>query len=108
MRKTSVHSLKICKIVATFIFVKVGFDQFGGNFGACTDEKSHFWPKKVGFWSNLWNKSGQKKSGAFSENGTFLAFFGHFWPIYANWGVGKPLKSPLAHFYFLFNCDKKF
>nr|DAF48563.1 MAG TPA: hypothetical protein [Siphoviridae sp. ctdvJ3]DAG53713.1 MAG TPA: hypothetical protein [Caudoviricetes sp.] len=23
-------------------------------------------------------------------------------------GVEKPLKSPLAHFYFLFNCDKKF
>ena len=48
MRKTSVHSLKICKIVATFIFKKMGFEQFWGNFGACTDEKSHFWPKKSG------------------------------------------------------------
>ncbi len=75
MRKTSVHSLKICKIVATFIFKKVGFDQFWGNFGACTDEKSHFWP--------------------------FLADLRKL-------GVEKPLKSPLAHFYFLFNCDKKF
>ncbi|WP_162614137.1 hypothetical protein [Anaerotruncus colihominis] len=41
-------------------------------------------PKKMGFWSNPGNKSGQKKSGAFSENGTFLAFLGHFWPICAN------------------------
>ena len=80
----SVHSLKICKIVDTFVFVKVGFDQFGGNFGACTDEKSHFWPKKVGKSPVLQTKSGQKKSDAFSENGTFLAFFGHFWPICAN------------------------
>lgn len=85
MRKTSVHSLKICKIVATFIFKKVGFDQFWGNFEACTDEKSHFWPKKVGKSPVLRTKSGQKKSGAFSENGTFLAIFGHFWPICANW-----------------------
>lgn len=57
MRKTSVHSLKICKIVATFIFKKVGFDQFWGNFGACTDEKSHFWPKsgqKPGFANQKW------------------------------------------------------
>ena len=30
-------------------------------------------------------KSGKKKSGTFCENGTFLAFFGHFWPICANW-----------------------
>lgn len=85
MRKTSVHSLKICKIVATFIFKKVGFDQFWGNFEACTDEKTHFWPKKVGKSPVLRTKSGQKKSGAFSENGTFLAFFGYFWPICANW-----------------------
>lgn len=48
MRKTSVHSLKICKIVATFIFKKVGFDQFWGNFGACTDEKISFLAKKSG------------------------------------------------------------
>lgn len=101
MRKTSVHSLKICKIVATFIFKKVGFDQFWGNFGACTDEKSHFWPKKVGKSPVLRTKSGQKKSGAFSENSTFLADLRKL-------GVEKPLKSPLAHFYFLFNCDKKF
>jgi hypothetical protein len=87
--------------VATFIFVKVGFDQFGGNFGACTDEKSHFWPKKVGKSPVLRTKSGQKKSGAFSENSTFLADLRKL-------GVEKPLKSPLAHFYFLFNCDKKF
>jgi hypothetical protein len=71
--------------VATFIFKKVGFEQFWGNFGACTDEKSHFWPKKVGKSPVLRTKSGQKKSGTFSENGTFLAFFGHFWPICANW-----------------------
>lgn len=85
MRKTSVHSLKICKIVATFIFKKMGFEQFWGNFGACTDEKSRFWSKKVGKSPVLRTKSGLKKSGAFSENGTFLAFFGHFWPICANW-----------------------
>ena len=85
MRTTSVHSLKICKIVATFIFAKVGFEQFWGNFRACTDEKSHFWPKKVGKSPVLRTKSGQKKLGAFSENGTFWAIFGYFWPICANW-----------------------
>lgn len=101
MRKTSVHSLKICKIVATFIFVKAGFDQFWGNFGACTDEKTHFWPKKVGFCPVLQIKSGQKKSGAFSENGTFLANLRKL-------GVEKLLKSPLAHFYFLLVAIKSF
>jgi hypothetical protein len=44
-----------------------------------------FGQKKVGKSPVLRTKSGQKKSGAFSENGTFLAFFGHFWPICANW-----------------------
>ena len=98
MRKTSVHSLKICKIVDTFIFAKVGFDQFGGIFGACTDEKSYFWPKKVGKSPVLRTKSGQKKSGAFSENGTFLAFFGHFWPIYANSMLENHSKAHLPTF----------
>ena len=53
------------------IFERVGFDQFWGNFGACTDEKSHFWPEKVGKSPVLKTKSGQKNSEAFSENGTF-------------------------------------
>lgn len=71
MRKTSVHSLKIYKIVATFIFKKVGFEQFGGNFGACTDEKTHFWPKKVG----RKNRVHFLKTALFWR---FLAIFGQF------------------------------
>ena len=107
MRKTSVHSLKICKIVATFIFKKVGFEQFWGNFGACTDEKSRFWSKKVGKSPVLRTKSGLKKSGAFSENGTFwrfLAIFGRFAQI----GCRKTTKKPTCPLLFLINCDKKF
>lgn len=75
MRKTSVHSLKICKIVPTFLFVKVGFDQFEGKFWSLYGRKNSFLAKKSGQKPVLRTKSGQKKSGAFSENGTFLAFF---------------------------------
>lgn len=50
----------------------------------CTDEISKKWPKKVGFCPFLKTKSGQKNLEAFSQNGTFWAIFGRFWPIYAN------------------------
>ena len=40
--------------------------------------------KKVGFCPFLKTKSGQKNLEAFSQNGTFLAFFACFWAICAN------------------------
>jgi hypothetical protein len=81
MRKTSVHSLKIYKIVATFIFKKVGFEQFGGNFGACTDEKTHFWPKKWAKARFCEPKVGRKNRVHFLKTALFwrfLAIFGQF------------------------------
>jgi hypothetical protein len=38
----------------------------------------------VGFLPTFKNKSGLKKSEAFSENGRFWVFFGPFWPICAD------------------------
>lgn len=52
----------------------------------------------MGFWSNLLNESGQKISEAFSENGTFWAIFGHFWPICANLGTDDCKKAHLPTF----------
>ena len=81
MRKTSVHSLKIYKIVATFIFKKVDFEQFGGNFGACTDEKTHFWPKKGAKARFCDPKVGRKNRVHFLKTALFwrfLAIFGQF------------------------------
>jgi len=63
--------------------------------------------KKVGKSPFLKTKSGQKKSEAFSENGTFWAIFGHFWPICAN--LKKVFaKKPTCPLLFLISCDKKF
>lgn len=56
------------------------------------------YPEKVGFWSNLSNKSGQKFSEAFSENGTFWVFFARFWPICANLGTDDRKKAHLPTF----------
>jgi hypothetical protein len=41
-------------------------------------------PEKVGKSPVLKTKSGQKNSEAFSENGTFWAFFAPKWPICAD------------------------
>lgn len=63
-----------------------------------TDEFLEKWPKKVGKSPVLRTKSGQKILEAFSENGTFWAFFGHFWPICANLGTDDCKKAHLPTF----------
>lgn len=57
----------------TFEFLKVGFARFYVGF-----------EELYGRNFEKMAKSGQKILEAFSENGTFLAFFAHFWPICAN------------------------
>jgi hypothetical protein len=56
------------------------------------------WPKKVGFCPVLQTKSGQKILEAFSENGTFWAFFARFWAICANFGKDDCKKAHLPTF----------
>ena len=64
----------------------------------CTDEFFEKWPKKVGFCPFLKTKSGQKNLEAFSENGTFWAFFARFWAICANLGTDDCKKAHLPTF----------
>nr|DAO12035.1 MAG TPA: hypothetical protein [Caudoviricetes sp.] len=63
MRKTSVHSLKICKIVPTFLFVKVGFDQFEGKFWSLYGRKISFLAKKSGQKPGFANQKWAEKIG---------------------------------------------
>lgn len=84
MRKSVRTLFENLKIVVTFVLGKVGLDKFLGNFEACTDKNHEKSPEKVGKWPNPEDKSGQKKSDAFSQNGTFLAFFARFWAICDN------------------------
>lgn len=64
----------------------------------CKDDFSEKWPKKVGFCPFLQTKSGQKILEAFSENGTFWAFFARFWPICANLSICDCKKAHLPTF----------
>lgn len=84
MRKSVRTLFENLKNVVTFILTKVGLDGFWGNFEACTDKNREKSPEKVGKSPVLKTKSGQKKSDAFSQNGTFLAFFARFWSICDN------------------------
>lgn len=93
--------------VATFILGKVGFVIFGAISENGTDDFSEKSPKKVGKSPVLKTKSGQKKSEAFSENGTFWAIFAPFWPICANL-KNFFAKKPTCPLLFLISCDKKF
>ena len=63
-----------------------------------TDEFSEKWPKKVGFCPVSRTKSGQKILEAFSQNGTFWAFFTRFWAICANLGTDDCKKAHLPTF----------
>lgn len=82
----------------TFEFLKVGFARFYLGFEELYGQFFEKWPKKVGFCPVLRTKSGQKILEAFSENGTFLAFFAHFWPICANLSALDCKKAHLPTF----------
>ena len=82
----------------TFEFLKAGFARFYMGFEKLYGRFFEKWPKKVGFCPLSRTKSGQKNSEAFSENGTFLAFFGRFWPICANLGTDDRKKAHLPTF----------
>lgn len=84
MRKSVRTLFENLKNVVTFILAKVGLDKFLGIFEACTDKNHEKSPEKVGKWPNPEDKSGQKNSDAFSQNGTFWAFFARFWAICDN------------------------
>lgn len=82
----------------TFEFLKVGFARFYLGFEELYGQFFEKWPKKVGFCPVSRTKSGQKISEAFSENGTFWAFFARFWPICANLGTDDHKKAHLPTF----------
>ena len=82
----------------TFEFLKVGFARFYLGFEELYGQFFEKWPKKVGFCPVLRTKSGQKNLEAFSENGTFWAFFARFWPICANLGTDDCKKAHLPTF----------
>lgn len=84
MRKSVRTLFENLKIVPGFVLGKVGLDRFLKNFGECTDKNREKSPEKVGKSPVLKAKSGQKKSDAFSQSGTFLAFFARFWAICDN------------------------
>lgn len=73
----------------------------------CTDNFLEKSPEKVGKSPVLKTKSGQKNSEAFSENGTFSAFFAPKWPICADL-KNFLVKKPTCPLLFVTNCDKKF
>lgn len=84
MRKSVRTLFENLKILPGFVLAKVGLDRFLKNFRKCTDKNLEKRPKKVGFCPFLKDKSGQKNLVAFSQNGTFLAFFARFWAICDN------------------------
>ena len=84
MRKSVRTLSENLKIVPGFVLGKVGLDRFSKNFGACTDKNREKSPEKVGKSPVLKTKSGREKLKAFSQNGTFLAFFARFWAICDN------------------------
>lgn len=82
----------------TFEFLKVGFARFYLGFEELYGQFFEKWPKKVGFCPVSRTKSGQKILEAFSENGTFWAFFARFWAICANFGTDDCKKAHLPTF----------
>lgn len=82
----------------TFEFLKVGFARFYVVFEELYGQNFEKMAKKVGFCPVSRTKSGQKISEAFSENGTFWAFFARFWPICANLSVYDCKKAHLPTF----------
>lgn len=80
------------------VSLKVGFARFYVGLEESYGQFFKKRPKKVGFCPVSRTKSGQKISEAFSENGTFLAFFTRFWPICANLGTDNCKKAHLPIF----------
>lgn len=81
-----------------FEFLKVGFARFYVGFEELYGRFFRKMAKKVGFCPFLQTKSGQKILEAFSENGTFWAFFARFWPICANLSICDCKKAHLPTF----------